>query len=35
LKPRLTTSGQRLYQVDDAIDDFYFMTKGLAAFIQN
>lgn len=34
LKPRITTAAQRLYTYDDEIDDFYFMTKGIAAFIR-
>lgn len=34
LKPRITTAAQRLYAYGDEIDDFYFMTKGIAAFIR-
>ena len=35
LKQRISTPGQRIYQVDDEIDDFFFMTKGVAAFIKS
>ena len=35
LKPRITTAQQRLYSDGDEIDDFYFMTKGIAAFIRD
>lgn len=34
MKPRLTTPAQRIYSEGDEIDDFYFMTKGVAAFIK-
>lgn len=34
LKPRQTAPAQRLYSEGDAIDEFYFMTKGVAAFIK-
>jgi len=34
LKPRITSPAQRLYNEGDEIDDFYFMTKGVAAFIK-
>ena len=35
LKPRITMAAQRLYSEGDEIDDFYFMTKGIAAFIRD
>lgn len=35
LKPRITTAAQRLYSEGDEIDDFYFMTKGIAAFVRD
>jgi hypothetical protein len=34
LKPMLTTPAHRLYSEGDEIDEFYFMTKGVAAFIK-
>lgn len=33
LKPQILISGQMVYCEDDEIDGFYFMTKGLSAFI--
>jgi CRP-like cAMP-binding protein len=34
LKPRLASPGQKLYSEFDEIDDFYFVTKGVTAFVR-
>ena len=33
LKPRILIQGQTVYNEDDEIDGFYFVTKGLSSFI--
>ena len=33
LSPQVQIPGQHIYREGDDIDNFYFMTKGLAAFI--
>jgi len=33
-KPRISPPSQRLYREGEEINDFYFMTKGVAAFIK-
>lgn len=35
LKQRITSPGQRLYSIGDEIDDFFFMTRGVSAFVRN
>ena len=34
MKPRMSTPAERLYQEGDEIQEFYFMTKGVCAFIK-
>jgi CRP-like cAMP-binding protein len=33
-KPRFAYSSQKLYNEGDVIDDFYFSTKGVCAFVS-
>jgi len=33
-KPRFSYSSQKLYNEGDVIDDFYFATKGVCAFVS-
>jgi len=34
MKPRMSSPAQRIYQEGDEIDEFFFMTKGVSAFIK-
>lgn len=34
MKPRMSTPTQRIYSEGDEIDEFFFMTKGVATFIK-